>query len=118
MSLGCRFHWTHLYCSFELSNGTIEGTEVEFINNIQIELRAFCSKHSDLQENRNILPLGGSIAVGSEIPEANVLPVTFPVKSEHNLKIGCSNGGLESDSNRDKLNHNDGGLPVFSAFFG
>jgi hypothetical protein len=62
------------------------------------------------------LPLGGSIAVGSEIPEANDLPVTLPVKSEHNLKIGCSNGGLESDSNPDKLNYNDetpnGGLSV------
>jgi hypothetical protein len=62
------------------------------------------------------LPLGGSIAVGSEIPEANDLPVTLPVKSEHNLKIGCSDGGLESDSNPDKLNHNDetpnGGLSV------
>ncbi|CAJ2644281.1 unnamed protein product [Trifolium pratense] len=82
----------------------------------EIELRAFCSKHSDLQENRNILPLGGSVAVGSEIPEANDLSVTLPVKSEHDLKIGCSNGGLESDSNPDKLNHNDetpnGGLSV------
>lgn len=82
----------------------------------QIELRAFCSKHSDLQENRSILPLGGSIPVGSEFPEANGLPVTSPVKSEHNIKIGCSNGALESDSNSDKLNHNDeppnGGLSV------
>lgn len=83
----------------------------------QIELRAFCLKHSDLQGSRNILPLGGSIAVGSEFSEANDLPVTLPVKSEHNVKIGCSNGGgLESDSNPDKLNHNDeppeGGLSV------
>ena len=79
-------------------------------------MRAFCSKHSDLQENRSILPLGGSIPVGSEFPEANDLPVTLPVKSEHSIKIGCSNGALESDSNSDKLNHNDeppnGGLSV------
>ncbi|XP_004515667.1 uncharacterized protein [Cicer arietinum] len=85
--------------------------------NDNIELRAFCLKHSDLQGSRNILPLGGSIAVGSEFSEANDLPVTLPVKSEHNVKIGCSNGGgLESDSNPDKLNHNDeppeGGLSV------
>lgn len=80
--------------------------------NDNIELRAFCSKHSDLQEKRSILPLGGCIPAGSEFPEANDLPV----KSEHSIKIGCSNGVLESDSNSDKLNHNDeplnGGLPV------
>lgn len=78
----------------------------------QIELRAFCSKHSDLQENRSILPLGGSIPVGSEFSEANDLPV----KSEHSIKIGFGNGVLESDGNSDKLNHNDeppnGGLSV------
>ncbi|XP_058754200.1 uncharacterized protein LOC131627372 isoform X2 [Vicia villosa] len=84
--------------------------------NDNIELRAFCLKHSDLQEKRNILPLGGSIAVGNEFPKANDLPVTLPVKSEHKVKIGCSNGGLESDTNPDMLNHNDeppdGGLSV------
>ncbi|CAK8566289.1 unnamed protein product [Lathyrus sativus] len=84
--------------------------------NDNIELRAFCLKHSDLQENRSILPLGGSIAVGNEFPKANDLPVTLPVKSEHNIKIGCTNGGLESDTNPDMLNHNDqppdGGLSV------
>ncbi|CAL5202912.1 unnamed protein product [Lathyrus oleraceus] len=84
--------------------------------NDNIELRAFCLKHSDLQENRSILPLGGSIAVGNEFPKANDLPVTLPVKSEHHVKIGCSNGGLESDTNPDTLNHNDqppdGGLSV------
>lgn len=62
------------------------------------------------------MPLGGSIAVGNEFPKANDLPVTLPVKSEHNVKIGCSNGGLESDTNPDTLNHNDqppdGGLSV------
>lgn len=82
----------------------------------QIELRAFCSKHSNLQENRSILPLRGSIPVGSEFPEANDLPVTLPVKSEQSIKVGCSNGALESDSNSDKLKHNDeppsGGLSV------
>ncbi|CAI8597455.1 unnamed protein product [Vicia faba] len=83
--------------------------------NDNIELRAFCLKHSDLQENRSILPLGGSIAVGNEFPEANNLPVTLPVKSEHNVKSGCRNGGLESDTNPNVLNHNeppDGGLSV------
>lgn len=82
----------------------------------QIELRAFCLKHSDLQGNRSILPLGGSsIAVGSEFAEANDLPATLPVNSEHNIITGCGNGELVSGDSPDKLDHNDeppdGGLP-------
>jgi len=80
----------------------------------QVELRAFCLKHSDLPESRNILPQEGFIEVRNEFSEANDLPVTLPVSSEHNLR-DCRNGVLVSDSNPDKLNHNDeppdGGLP-------
>ncbi|CAL0319377.1 unnamed protein product [Lupinus luteus] len=72
-----------------------------------IELRAFCLKHSDLQENRIISPSGDSVAIG-ELSEAN----GPPVNSEHNLKVGIQNG-VVSDSSPDMLNHNepqDGGL--------
>ncbi|CAJ1974169.1 unnamed protein product [Sphenostylis stenocarpa] len=71
-----------------------------------VELRAFCLKHSDLPENRSVLPQEGSIEVRNELSEANSLPVTLPVSGEHNLR-DCRNGGLASDSNPDKLNHND-----------
>ncbi|KAI4307329.1 hypothetical protein L6164_030530 [Bauhinia variegata] len=37
-----------------------------------VELRAFCSKHSELLENNHILPSGGSVAVGVESSAANV----------------------------------------------
>ncbi|MED6131358.1 hypothetical protein PIB30_008948 [Stylosanthes scabra] len=59
-----------------------------------IELRAFCLKHSDSQDNRGILPLGDSLAIGNTFLEANGLPVN----SEHKLKIGCGSPN--------KLNHN------------
>lgn len=68
----------------------------------QVELRAFCLKHSDLLEHRSILPLEGSIAVRKEFSEANDLSVS----EEHNLK-DCRNGGLAPDSSLDKLNHSD-----------
>ncbi|XP_027362202.1 uncharacterized protein LOC113869883 isoform X2 [Abrus precatorius] len=74
--------------------------------NDNVELRAFCLKHSNIQESQSILPSGGSIAVSSEFSEANGLPVTLPVSIEHNLK-DCRNGGLTSDSSLDILNHND-----------
>lgn len=73
----------------------------------QVELRAFCLKHSDLQENRSILPLGGPIVPGSESSEANDLPVTLPMSSERCVKIDCGNGEVVSDGNPDTLNHND-----------
>jgi len=72
----------------------------------QVELRAFCLKHSDLPENRSILPLKGSIAGTNDISEANGFPVALPVSGEQSLK-DCRNGGLASDSSPDKLNHND-----------
>ncbi|MED6155862.1 hypothetical protein PIB30_009335 [Stylosanthes scabra] len=50
-----------------------------------IELRAFCLKHSNSQDNRGILPFGDSLAMGNNFLEANGLPVN----SEHKLKIGC-----------------------------
>ncbi|KAE9603902.1 putative chromatin regulator PHD family [Lupinus albus] len=77
-----------------------------------VELRAFCLKHSDLQENRSISPSRGSVAIG-ELSEANDPPATLPLNSTLNLKIGVQNGDVVSDSSPDKLNHTepqDGGL--------
>ncbi|KAK7282765.1 hypothetical protein RIF29_11801 [Crotalaria pallida] len=77
-----------------------------------VELRAFCLKHSDLHENRSISPSGDSINNG-EFTETNDLLVTSLVNDEHCSKIGMQNGGVESNSSPDKLNHNeaqDGGL--------
>lgn len=76
----------------------------------QVELRAFCSKHSDLQEDSSILPSGGSVAFGSEFSVANSPPATLPAGGEHNSKIGCRNGdsiGIVSDASPDKLRHNN-----------
>ncbi|XP_047179228.1 uncharacterized protein LOC124846061 isoform X1 [Vigna umbellata] len=82
--------------------------------NDNVELRAFCLKHSDLPESKSILPQEAFIEVRNELSEASDLPVTLPVSGEHNLR-DCRNGGLVSDSNPDKLNHSDeppdGGLP-------
>ncbi|KAL2339843.1 hypothetical protein Fmac_007783 [Flemingia macrophylla] len=74
--------------------------------NDNVELRAFCLKHSDLPENRDISPLEGSIVVRNELSEANGCPETLPVSGEHNLN-DCRNGELASNSSPDKLNHND-----------
>ncbi|KAG5036295.1 Protein Jade-1 [Glycine soja] len=74
--------------------------------NDNVELRAFCLKHSDLPENRSIFPLEGSIAVRNDISEAKGFPVTLPLSGEQNLK-DCRNRELASDSSPDKLNHND-----------
>ncbi|XP_029126709.1 uncharacterized protein LOC109795723 isoform X2 [Cajanus cajan] len=74
--------------------------------NDNVELRAFCVKHSDLPENRSVLPLEGSITVRNEFSEANGCPETFPVSGENNLK-DRRNGELASNSSPDKLNHND-----------
>ncbi|XP_019430720.1 PREDICTED: uncharacterized protein LOC109338032 isoform X2 [Lupinus angustifolius] len=81
-----------------------------------VELRAFCFKHSDLQENSSILPSGNSVVVRSEFSDANGLQVRLPVNNEYNLKSGCRNGdnlGIISDDRPYKLSHNepeDGGL--------
>ncbi|KAF7816909.1 Protein Jade-1 isoform A [Senna tora] len=77
---------------------------------MEIELRAFCSKHSELQENSSILPSGGSVAFGSEFSVANSLPVTLPADRQHDLKFGCTNGdniGIASDGSPDKLSHSE-----------
>ncbi|XP_015934618.1 uncharacterized protein LOC107460745 [Arachis duranensis] len=66
-----------------------------------VELRAFCLKHSDLQDNRGILPLGDSLSIGNTFFEANGLPVN----SEHKLKIGC---GSPNKLNHNGLQHNVG----------
>lgn len=72
----------------------------------QIELRAFCSKHSEILENSTILPSGGSVAFRGDLSSAdNVLAGT-----RHNLKIGSNNGdniGICSDAGPDKFSHSD-----------
>ncbi|KAK7275707.1 hypothetical protein RIF29_16829 [Crotalaria pallida] len=81
-----------------------------------VELRAFCLKHSGLQENSSILPSGDFVAVGSEFSDANGLQERLPVNSENNLKSCCRSGdniGIISEGSPDKLSHNepgDGGL--------
>ncbi|XP_019455602.1 PREDICTED: uncharacterized protein LOC109356638 isoform X3 [Lupinus angustifolius] len=75
-----------------------------------VELRAFCFKHSDFQEKSSILLSGDSVATGSEFSDASVLQVSFPVNNENNLKSGCrnrDNTGAISDGSPDKLNHNE-----------
>ncbi|KAE9595938.1 putative chromatin regulator PHD family [Lupinus albus] len=75
-----------------------------------VELRAFCFKHSDFQEKSSILQSGDSVAIGSEFSDASVLQVSFPVNSENNLKRGCRNRdnvGTISDGSPDNLSHNE-----------
>lgn len=72
----------------------------------QVELRAFCSKHSDIQEKSSILPLDGSVAFGSEFSVDDSLPVILSAGRQHNLKIDCRNGediDRVSDGSPDKL---------------
>ncbi|XP_019415536.1 PREDICTED: uncharacterized protein LOC109327024 [Lupinus angustifolius] len=81
-------------------------------DDVDVKLRAFCLKHSDLQENISTFPSRGSVAIG-EFYEAKHLPVTVPLDSELNVKIGVQNGEVVSDSSPEKLNHNEpqgGGL--------
>ncbi|KAI4337757.1 hypothetical protein L6164_016134 [Bauhinia variegata] len=78
-----------------------------------VELRAFCSKHSELQENNHILSPGGSVAVGILSSAADGLPVASSVDRTHNFKIVCKNGDnfrihmVDSDSCPDKLSHSE-----------
>lgn len=65
-----------------------------------IELRAFCSKHSA------ILHSGGSVGFGSDLSSADSLPAG----RHYNLKIGCQNGGnvgIVCDGSPDKLSHSE-----------
>ncbi|CAL0307848.1 unnamed protein product [Lupinus luteus] len=81
-----------------------------------VELRAFCYKHSDRQENSSILPSEDSVAVGSEFSDANGLQVRLPVNNENNLKRGRRNEDnivIISDDSPYNLSLNepeDGGL--------
>ncbi|KAI9097752.1 hypothetical protein K1719_025523 [Acacia pycnantha] len=71
-----------------------------------IELRVFCSKHSDIQENSTILPSGGSVAFRSDLSSADSLPA----ETQCTLKTGCHNGdniGIFSDGSPDKLSHSE-----------
>ena len=58
---------------------------------LQIELRAFCSKHSDIHDNDSSLQLGEHCAAGSDSSITNQLSLTSMDKSQ-NLKIGLKNG--------------------------
>ncbi|XP_022747157.1 uncharacterized protein LOC111296845 isoform X2 [Durio zibethinus] len=56
-----------------------------------IELRAFCSKHSDIHDNSSSLQLGELCVAGSDTSITNQLSPTSMDKSQ-NLKIGLKNG--------------------------
>ncbi|KAJ7965630.1 putative Phd finger protein [Quillaja saponaria] len=58
-----------------------------------VELRAFCSKHSEVQDYSGTPQAGNpSVSVGSELSVANPLPLTKPVSKPHKSRIGHRNG--------------------------
>ncbi|XP_042985932.1 uncharacterized protein LOC122314410 [Carya illinoinensis] len=58
-----------------------------------VELRAFCLKHSDVEDSSNSSHAGDpSVAVGSDSNVANHLPVEVSKNKSHQLKIDCKNG--------------------------
>lgn len=76
---------------------------------LQVELRAFCSKHSDIQDN-SITPRTGDpcSAIGSDSCVFNNLEETLSMSKLHKLKISCKNGDKvavhmeTSDANSDR----------------
>ncbi|KAA8538560.1 hypothetical protein F0562_028246 [Nyssa sinensis] len=58
-----------------------------------VELRAFCSKHSEVQNNNTAQQSGDlSVAVGSNSYTTEHQPLTSTVNKPHKLKIGRKNG--------------------------
>lgn len=57
----------------------------------QIELRAFCSKHSEIHDNSSSPQLGELCAYGNDCSITNELSSAFMDKSQ-NLKVGLKNG--------------------------
>lgn len=77
---------------------------------LQVELRAFCSKHSEFQDittqqPRGLLP----VTVGCDASVTQHLPETLVVNEPHKLRLGCKNGDKNmvhvktTDTNSDKL---------------
>ncbi|KAE8704410.1 PHD finger family protein, putative isoform 2 [Hibiscus syriacus] len=58
---------------------------------MQIELRAFCSKHSEIHDNSHSPPLGELCASGTDSSITNQLPLQSMDKSQ-NSKVSLSNG--------------------------
>ncbi|GMJ10567.1 hypothetical protein like AT1G77800 [Hibiscus trionum] len=56
-----------------------------------IEMRAFCSKHSKMHDNSSFLPHGELCASGTDSSITNQLPLQSMAKSQ-NSKISLSNG--------------------------
>uniref|UniRef100_A0A2N9FXG7 PHD-type domain-containing protein n=1 Tax=Fagus sylvatica TaxID=28930 RepID=A0A2N9FXG7_FAGSY len=58
-----------------------------------VELRAFCSKHSDVQDSSSTSRVDDpTVAVGGDSNVANHLPVAVSMNKPHKLKIDCRNG--------------------------
>lgn len=58
-----------------------------------VELRAFCSKHSEVEDSSSIQHLGHPpLAAGSNSSVTKHLPVTLSANKPHKLKISCKNG--------------------------
>lgn len=76
---------------------------------LQVELRAFCAKHSDIQDNSSTPRTGDPCsAIGSESCVSNNLHETLSMSELHKLKFSCKNGdkiGVHtetSDANSDR----------------
>lgn len=64
-----------------------------FLILLQVELRAFCPKHSDVQSSSNTSRVDDpTLAVGGDSNVANHLPVAVSLNKLHKSKIDCQNG--------------------------
>ncbi|GLT69472.1 hypothetical protein SLA2020_416200 [Shorea laevis] len=57
-----------------------------------VELRAFCSKHSDVQDHSSSLQLGDHCTAGNDSEFANHLTGASPMEKSQKLKLGIKNG--------------------------
>ncbi|GLT41377.1 hypothetical protein SLA2020_154450 [Shorea laevis] len=57
-----------------------------------VELRAFCLKHSDVQDQSRSQQLGDPCVPGSDSSFANHLPGVLPMNKTQKLKLGLKNG--------------------------
>ena len=64
-----------------------------FLILLQVELRAFCPKHSDVQSSSSTSRVDDpTLAVGGDSNVANHLPVAVSLNKLHKSKIDCQNG--------------------------
>lgn len=63
-----------------------------FLILLQVELRAFCPKHSDVQSSSSTSRADDTLAVGGDSNVANHLPVAVSLNKLHKSKIDCPNG--------------------------